>query len=397
MASSGGAVFVADRSLAYVLAPHAIKQSPTPTAVTGEPLAARPAPGAAQVPARVLLVGLGRTGLALGGALAAHRGARIAGLADPNTALRRFARGAGFAAPSFARLRTLLAKVEWDAAVVCGPRAQRAEWAAELAATGKPVLVLQPVAMSLAEATALAAAVPAGAATASGAASGPALHAGASILFHPIFRRARQLVRDGALGAPRGVRASIFVSRVFGPGVPPASGDVLDHVATDLLALLDGMFGAARAAEASVHRLYGERVDEVHGLLRLEGGLEVGVDCSWSVPGYPRASLVVEIEGERGRLIASDDALELERAADAGTDVMPTRWVAADFATDARFDLGGDETWLLADAFVRALKPPAPYDAVEALEFGRARRVLATIEAMRRSVAEQGARVEVAS
>ena len=42
-------------------------------------------------------------------------------------------------------------------------------------------------------------------------------------------------------------------------------------------------------------------------------GLVAGVDGSWSVPGYPCASLVVHVKGDRGHeVLVSDDALETD-------------------------------------------------------------------------------------
>jgi len=332
---------------------------------------------------RVGVLGLGRVGLAYAMAIARHSECELAGFAEPRTELRRFAKGAGFTAPSAPTLERLLAKSALDAVVVCAPPQERVALIEAAIAAKLAVLVdgmPSPDAEGASRLEPLFA-----------AAAAPVM-CGAGVLFHPLFQRASRLLASGALGAQRQVRASVFVSRVFGPAAAAAGGDVLDFAVSDLLMLIDLLFGPARSVAAGVHQLYAERIDEVHATLQLVNGPAAGVDGSWSVPGYPRAAQVIEAQCEKGTLLVSDDALEVELASPAdGLAAGLTRRVGADEPDPTMFEAGDASRMLVA--FVRALGSGRD----EALSADRALRVVRTLGAIRRSVEAGGAAQELAT
>jgi hypothetical protein len=74
-------------------------------------------------------------------------------------------------------------------------------------------------------------------------------------------------------------------------------------------------------------------------MMRLESGAEVGFESSWSVSGYPYSAVVIEFEGLNGKMLVSNDGLELDLALAQGD------WPAghselreADLPQPARFD-----------------------------------------------------------
>lgn len=340
---------------------------------------------AASAALRFAVLGLGRAGLEQAMAAARLPGCALAGLVDPLADRRRFAQGVGFTAPHAASLEALAAREKLDAVLVCTPLAERVAAIESAAALDLPVLLTGVPAPNGVGAARVEAAI----------ARGARVHCGVPALFHPLFRRAQGVLAARAIGRPQRVRASTFVSRVFAAGAPPRGMDMLDFVMVELLWLLDALLGPTRAVRASVHRLFGERLDEVHATLELHEGLDVAVDGSWSVPGYLRAALVVEAEGERGSLIASDDALETNLTIPpAGFEAGPRRRVLADEPDPLPFDAG--EATCVVLAFRRALGGASE----PALDAARALRVVRVIDALRHSAAgegETGARVEVAS
>ncbi len=332
---------------------------------------------------RLVVLGLGRAGIEQAMAAARLPGCTLAGLVDARPGRRDFARGTGFTAPIAPTLDALLVRATADAVLVCAAPAERVAAIEGVLARGLPALSVGAPAPDGAGAKRIEQAL----------AGGGRLFCGVPALFHPLFRRAMGLLQANAIGRPERVRASAFVSRVFAAGAPPRRGDVLDFALADLLWLLDALLGPTRAVRASVHRLFGERLDEVHAMLELREGIDVAVDGSWSVPGYPRTALVVEAEGERGTLIASDDALETNLTIPpAGFPAGETRRVLADEPDPLPFDAGDATPVVLA--FRRALDGEA--DA--ALDPARALRVVRVVEALRRSAAGEGVtgeRVEV--
>jgi predicted dehydrogenase len=325
---------------------------------------------------RVLVAGLGRAGLDYACAFAMHPAAEVVGFVEPRGDLRRFVRGVGFGAPMEATLARWLDKRAADTLIVASPAADAADLVEKGVQAGLAVLVHGLAAMPRVTADRIEAAL---------ASSGRPVAAGAAVMFQPTFARAR---RTGALSADhvQHVRASASVSRVFSPLAQPGR-DVLDFLLADLLLLLDASFGAMVAVRASGQKLYGDWLDECQVEARFANGLSAKVEASWSVPDYPGTAIVIEGSGPEGRVIVSDDALEMDMAS------LQGRVVAASEPTHARFE-GGDspaivEGWLRMLAGDRA--------AEDALAASRALRVARVLDAVRQSIAGGGGELEVKS
>lgn len=328
-----------------------------------------PAPGSAT---RVAIAGLTRAGLAHATVLATLPGCEIAGVSDPRTAPRRSLRGMGHAAAAYPRFEKLLARETPAAVIVAAPQGERAALVRAALEAGAAVLAEPPLAATLAEAEAL---------VALASDKGLKLAVSQPMCFQPVFVRAREAMRAGVIGAPRQARASLYLSRIFSPRdlrrlVGPLAGGVIAHHALDLIALLVDLLGPPIEVKASWRCMHGAVEDELHAMMKLASGAEVGLDASWSVPGHPRAATVIEIQGEVGSLLVSDDALELDLPAPcAGFPQGQTRLRDGDLPQPARFDLEGESRWLEDNAFVAWLAggPPPPGEAAAAL---RAQRVM---------------------
>lgn len=330
---------------------------------------------------RIAVSGLGRAGVAYAMAVAGHPGCELAGLVDARGDRRAFMKGAGFKAPLAPTLEELLARTALDAVVLCGPLAERAGGVQRALAAGLGVLADGRMAESEAEAERIEHALP-GAQGFAGC--------GSAALLHPLFRRAGAWLADGVLGALVRVQASSYVSRVFSAASRPTDRDVLDPMADDALMLLDRFVGAAEAGRVRAQALYGTGPDELHAELRLASGATASLDLSWCVPGYPRPAIVIEAEGANGRLLASDDAIELTLSEPAGS--LPAgdhRVLAGGGGPSVLFD-AGDASAVLA-AFLRAMAGDAA--AAADLDPLRALRVTRLREAIRAATPPVSARV----
>jgi predicted dehydrogenase len=332
-------------------------------------------PGPAQRE-RVVVAGLGRAGLDHACAFAMHTDAELAGFVEPRNELRRFTRGVGFTAPSEATLTRWLEKRACDSLIVCAPPEESVALVEAAVKAGLGVLVNGLHAMPGDVATRIQAHL---------AGSERPVAAGAPVLFHPLFARAR---RTGALTVERisHVRASASVSRVFSPLADPGR-DVLDFLLADLMLLLDASFGPIAAVQAKGQRLYGAWIDEVQLDARFASGLTAKVEASWSVPDYPSAAMVLECAGAEGRIIVSDDALEMDMAA------LQGRVVAASEPGSARFDSGDHSA--VVEGFLKLLAGDT--SVASALSVSRAAGVARTVDAVRESIAADGIEREVAS
>jgi predicted dehydrogenase len=342
---------------------------------------------------RVAVVGLGRAGVAHAVMLAHVPGCELVAVADPRASARAALRGMGFAVPAFARVERLLDRVRPDAVVVCAAQHERARLAQLVLEAGVPVLVERPMARTLEEAEAL---------VLLASKRRIPLAVGHPLAFEPVFARVHELVHEGVLGRVAHARSAMFVSRVFaprprsGPGrLDPrrVAGGVVAHLGSDLLFVLVRMLGVPVEVRAEWNLLYGAVEDELHGMMILPDGAEVGFDCSWSVPGYSRASTVIELDGPDGKLLASDEALELDLTrAGAGFPSGYSRLRDADFDAPARFDFGGETLWSHDAAFLEwvAGGPVPANEAFAALDTHR------VMDALYRSAAAGGIAVKVA-
>jgi len=325
---------------------------------------------------RVVVAGLGRVGIDYACAFAMHPFAEVVGFVEPRGDLRRFARGVGFNAPSDSSLNRWLEKRGCDSVIVCSPPDEALAIVERAVAAGLGVLVHGLAAMPGETATRIAAAL---------SGSERATAAGAAVMFQPTFARAR---RSGALSAERvsQVRASASVSRVFSPLTEPER-DVLDFLLADLLLLLDASFGPIAVVKATAQKLYGDWFDECQVEARFAKGLATKIEASWSVPGYPCAAMVIEGSGGEGRVIVSDDALEMDMPG------LQGRVVAASEPSNARFE--GGEASAIAEGYLKSLAGDGV--ASDALSVPRATRVARVLEAVRHSIAADGEEREVAS
>ena len=318
---------------------------------------------------RVLVAGLGRAGLDYACAFAMHPGAEVVGFVDPRNELRRFVRGVGFQAPSEALLSRWLEKRSADSIVIAAPASEAPELVEQAVKAGLAVLVHGLASMPGETATRIETLL---------AASERPCGAGASVLFHPLFARARRI---GALSPERitQVRASASVSRVFSPLADPGR-DVLDFLLADLLLLLDAAFGPVVEVRAVGQRLYGAWIDECQVEAKFANGMSAKLDASWSVPDYPSPSMVLECSGPEGRVIVSDDALEMDLGS------LQGRVVAASEPGLLRFDSG--DHGIVAEGFLQSLAGDPV--AASALSVTRAANVARVTDAVRRSIDADG-------
>jgi predicted dehydrogenase len=340
---------------------------------------------------RTAVAGLGRAGLLHAATLAVLPQAELVGLADPRAAARRNARGMGLDLRPYPSVEAMLEHDTPQAVVISLEPDTRLAAALAALDAGASVLIDGMPSLTAMEAQALA--KRARERQRSVVVACPLAH-------HPVFAAAARIVATGVPGRPSQVRASFSVSRVFNAAGHRArvqdsvDGGVLAHDASDLVFLLTAMFGVPVRASATASRLYGPHEDEIRGTLARADGREIILEASWSVPGYPRPTTVIEIEGDRGRMLASDDALELELVFPMGR--WPsgvTRLGRADLPHVARYDLDGEApsgviTEFLADA---AGVAPSPTRIEACLPAAR------SIAALYASARANGAPIEIAN
>jgi predicted dehydrogenase len=225
---------------------------------------------------RIALIGAGTIGRTHVRAAAETPGVTIIGIADPSPAAKTLADEFGIAwHPDH---HALLAAARPDGAIVATPNALHVPVALDCIAAGIPVLVEKPIADTVAEAQRLSDAA---------ARAGIPLLVGHHRRHNPIIRRARELLRGGALG--RLVTASVL-SLFLKPAAyfavpwrraPGGGGPVLINMIheIDLIRFVCGEIVSVQAAASNAVRGYAVE-DTAATILHLEGGAIVTITLS---------------------------------------------------------------------------------------------------------------------
>lgn len=275
---------------------------------------ARARTGGAGPVLRVAVVGLGKMGLFHAALLRVVPGVRLAGLVDTDARLRATVRSMGLDAPFASSLGALLEARPLHAVVVCTPTAAHAEAVEACLARGLHVLVEKPLAETGRRAAELAAL----------AGRAGVTHAvGYHLAWHPLFERARALVRAGVLGEVTAYRGALRHGEVLGPkrgwmfDPAAAGGGLVRNTACHLLFLLEWFFGPPARVTAKTERLHSVAVeDALTATLEYASGLTGEVEASWSVPGKPVMEVDLLVMGRRGALLVDGTDLWLTLAGD---------------------------------------------------------------------------------
>lgn len=340
-------------------------------------------------PVKVGVVGLGKMGVAHTTVLSMIPGVEVVGLVDPLPGLAKSLKGMGHRAPYFKTVDLMIDAVRPDAVFVCTPQNSHLAVTRLALEGGCAVFVEKPLAHTLADAEKLAELA---------AEKRRPVACGFTLAYLPVFAAAQHALATGALGTVTQARSSMYLSQVFGPrkgwmyARGASGGGVVANISSHLLFLLEWYLGTPVEVKATASRLYGEVEDELHGMMTLASGAEVGFDSSWSVPGYPLSAVVIEIEGTNGKMLVSNDAIELDlKGAAGGWHAGHTRLRGPDLPQPARYDVNGEGYYLEDAAFLAwatgGTPPPSTVDA--------ALRVQRTMDALYRSADAGGKPVKV--
>jgi predicted dehydrogenase len=296
---------------------------------------------------KVGIVGLGKMGVAHSAVLSMIPDVEIVGVADHHAPLGKSLRGMGVQAPFFRSAEKLLEATTPDAVWICTQ--QSAQWpiARSCLEAKAAVFVEKPLTHTLEDALEL---------VALAEKKKRPVACGYTLAFLPVFAAAQHALSHGAVGEIKRGSSSMYLSQVFRPQrgwiVDPArsGGGVVANISSHLLFLLRWYLGMPAQARATWQKIYGEVEDEIHGAFVLGNGAEIGFESSWSVSGYPLSAVVIEVEGENGKLLVSNDALELDLEQPRGGWPAGHTWVRhTELPQPARFDVNG-EGYYLEDA-----------------------------------------------
>jgi predicted dehydrogenase len=136
--------------------------------------------------------------------------------------------------------------------------------------------------------------------------------------FVDTFEKAKAIIDSDALGNLVHLNSYMYVSQALfkkskGRTVKymPGSG-VLNVLATHLLDVLLWLFNDIYKVKGSIRPYYSGNIEDfAHAYLVFRSGLEGYMDASWSMWNYRLAEIKIEVEGEKGKLILTNDYVKL--------------------------------------------------------------------------------------
>lgn len=169
---------------------------------------------------------------------------------------------------------------------------------------------------------------------------------GYSMHFVDTFRKAKETLDSGVLGELIYFNSSMYVSQLFSKGKgwrykkETSGGGVLSTLAAHLVDLLIWFFGDVSLVEGHTSSYYSKDVEDfVHSYIVFKGGLEGYLDASWSVRNYRLPEIKIEVHGEKGMLVVSDDYVKVYTDQEAKWNT----YYKQDLYDGVDFDLGGPE------------------------------------------------------
>ena len=178
------------------------------------------------------------------------------------------------------------------------------------------------------------------------------------------FNKGKEILESGCLGTLQYVKGTVYVSQLFKKGkgwrYDPkiAGGGVLLSQGSHLIDLLTWYFGKVSRVNADVLSVYSPGIEDfAHVALNFNSGLKGWIDASWSVRFKRKMELRIDILGENGSLIISDDTLQLFLDSERGGWPSGKTYLSAnDLFTGVYIDIGGAKFTYQAQKFLESIE-----------------------------------------
>jgi predicted dehydrogenase len=301
---------------------------------------------------RAAVVGLGKMGILHSAVVNMIPGAELVAVADINKQLSRYVEQSGLKAPFYADVDRMLEEIKPDAAFLCTPAFANRSVAERCLGAGLDVFIEKPLAHTFEDAKIMAAL----------ASNRDIIHATGYLFAHmSLFKKAKEVLSDGAIGRPYRVRSSVYTSEVFTRKKgwyydrEKSGGGVVINVGSHLLYVLYWFFGQAENVYARARRVYSEVEDAATILFGFPEEVTGTMDVSWSVPGYRLPYTEIHIEGDNGTLELTNDYIKLYLYKASGA--YAKEWTTIhkiDLPSGSRFELGAEGLYEEDEDFIRS-------------------------------------------
>jgi predicted dehydrogenase len=330
---------------------------------------------------KIVIVGLGRMGLAHAAILKHVPQAEVVALVDGDASLGKMTSSMGLRLPFYRSTDEAVQNEELDAAFVCTPTHAHLPVTQTLIEAKIDVFVEKPLGHSVVASRQLA----------EWANCQDIVHGvGYTLEHNRVFRMAKALLQDGAIGSIQGYRATVFHSEVLrsrrGWLFDPArsGGGVLMNIVSHMVYFVCDCFGLPETVSASTKSVYSPWVeDEALVSLAHHSGIAGEIQASWSVPGKPILELELSVRGELGGVTVNRRQLDMHlhkawRTYSAGTHRIHASSIPSSALYDFSPEYDGEAYYAEDLDFIKCCVSRVPYT----VSFDTALRVEETVAAM---------------
>ena len=289
---------------------------------------------------RTAVFGLGKMGIFHSALIKMIPGSELVAVHDINPKLAKYVKNAGIDVTFFPSVDELLDRTPLDAVLICTPPYSHLELAKKCVERRLHVFVEKPLAESLPSAEKMVELVR----------GMDVVHATGFTLAHiPLFKRAKAIIEEGALGRIQRFFINVYISQVFSKkkgwffDKSKSGGGVIIDIASHLLFLINWYFGLPESIYARTMSFHSEVEDSGTILMEYGSGLQGALDANWSLPGYRLSTIHVKIEGENGTAEITNDYIKLHLWNEFKD--LKAGWSnihRIDIGSESQFDLGSE-------------------------------------------------------
>ncbi len=255
------------------------------------------------------IIGLGRMGLMHASLINSLPNSKVAAVSDPSDFP---AKSLGTINPSikvFSDAEEMIDKVKLDGVLISSPVSSHIPLSILCAERNIPFLLEKPLSISAEEAIPLLSIL---------YKNNIPNMIGYVYRFLDSFVKGKEILDSNCLGNIQRISASIYISQLFKKGKgwrydpTQSGGGVLIGLGSHIIDLLTWYFGPVKSVVGKVKSVYSPGIDDfAHLMLDHESDNTSILDCSWSVRFKRKIDVKIDILGDNGSLVISEDSVLL--------------------------------------------------------------------------------------
>ena len=256
---------------------------------------------------RIGIVGFGKMGILHGALLNGTGKASLVAICDKSLVMRWGFKRVYPLVKTYDDIDKMLSQCKLDLVIIATPTFNHMESALKCIDKGCHVFVEKPLAINYQQAKAVMQAAQK---------KGVKIQVGFCNRFCPSIIKGKQFIKDGEIGRLISANAFMYIADVFEAhsgwrySKKTSGGGVLMDFGIHMLDEICWYFGKINTVQATAKRIYSQQVeDELNATINFENGMNVIFDTSWSKENYRKSYSKLEITGDKGKLIVTDQTL----------------------------------------------------------------------------------------